>query len=203
MKDLMDLKVCPKCGNTTDAANEICPYCGYAIKKSSHPAPGTPLTSPVARPEIVPVPGDHVLSLAHSPFAAAICSALFIGWGQWYNGRMWDGIRFIAVFLISAFLFIILELIIRVSAFAFVLYFFFFFVMTGAWIFGIDEAWETAKKINSGEIVFARKSRLFWLPVALYIILIGIAMLAIISAYVSGKDFIPQNIGTVISGFLR
>lgn len=200
----MDLKVCPKCGNTTDAANEICPYCGYAIKKPAQTALMPSRTNPTPSEETIPAPDrDHVLSLAHSPLAAAFCSILFIGWGQWYNGRMWDGIRFIALFLISAFLFIILELIIRVSAFAFVLYFFFFFVMTGAWIFGIDEAWETAKKINRGEIVFAGKSRLFWLPVTLYVILIGIAMLAILNAYVSGNDIIPKNIGSVLSGFLR
>ena len=193
MNDMMALRVCPKCGNTTDADNETCPYCGYRFGKPSMAAPVPRAIAPDR--DIHRGSGehehDHVIHLAHSPLTAAICSLLFIGWGQWYNGSMWAGIRYIGLYLLGTFLFVVLGRVAGVSIFAYALYFIFFLVMAGTWVFGIFDAYSTAKKITRGEVAFDGKSRLFWLPVGIYIILIGIAMLAIISTVVSGKAFIP------------
>jgi len=35
-----------------------------------------------------------------NPWIASILSIFFAGWGQWYNGKTWDGLKFfIAVIL--------------------------------------------------------------------------------------------------------
>ncbi len=194
MTGMLDLKVCPKCGNTTDADNPVCPYCGYSLGK--HAGPGPASRRAATGPESSHRGGehDHVLHRAHSPLAAAIFSLLFVGWGQWYNGRMWDGVRFIGPFLLGALLFVLLELVIRVSTFAYALYFFFFLVMVGAWVFGIADAYSTARKIISGETAFAGKSRMFWFPVAVFLVIIGFVMFGILAAFLALKTGITLSL---------
>ena len=65
----------------------------------------------------------------HSPALAAILSFIIAGLGQMYNGQVWKGL----FIFITSLLFI-------------------------PWIIGIFDAYFVAKKINSGEIVFKKKT---------------------------------------------
>lgn len=75
---------------------------------------------------------------AKNPGLAAVLSALWIGLGQIYNGEIAKGILLMIVYVISVFL----------------IFLFIGFVTTPIlWILGIYDAYNTAKKINSGEKV--------------------------------------------------
>jgi FlaG/FlaF family flagellin (archaellin) len=58
----------------------------------------------------------------------------------------------------------------------------------GIWIYGMYDAYTTAKKINSREIGFTRKSRLFWLPPVILVLMIVLTILlaAVIASFVFG-----------------
>ena len=72
------------------------------------------------------------------PGIAAVLSALFVGLGQIYNGEIAKGLIFMVAYFISI-----------------LLSFIFIGIITTPilWIFGIYDAYNTAKKINAGEIV--------------------------------------------------
>lgn len=54
-------------------------------------------------------------------------------------------------------------------------------IAIGILVHSVYDAYKTAEKINKGEVEFTRKSRLFWLPVSMYIIIIAtIAFISII-----------------------
>ena len=73
-----------------------------------------------------------------NPGIAAVLSALFVGLGQIYNGEIAKGLIFMVAYFISI-----------------LLSFIFIGIITTPilWIFGIYDAYNTAKKINAGEIV--------------------------------------------------
>jgi len=48
----------------------VCPNCGVRLQ---------------------PLPAHQVI---RQPYLAAILSFFFVGWGQWYNGMTWDGLKF-------------------------------------------------------------------------------------------------------------
>ena len=73
-----------------------------------------------------------------NPGIAAVLSALWVGLGQIYNGEIVKGIILIIAYIISVCLTIILI----------------GFITTPIlWIFGIYDAYNTAKKINAGEVI--------------------------------------------------
>lgn len=112
-------KFCGNCGNQVDIRAEICPKCGIRIA----PAPAS---GPVVYQPIAPV--TH-----KSEGLAAVLSFLWCGLGQIYNGQIGKGIVMVVVYLIMLALFwLIVPLIVA-------------FVM---WIWGIYDAYKTAKKIN-------------------------------------------------------
>ncbi len=73
-----------------------------------------------------------------NPGIAAVLSALFVGLGQIYNGEIAKGLIFMVAYFVSI-----------------LLAFIFIGIITTPilWIFGIYDAYNTAKKINAGEIV--------------------------------------------------
>jgi TM2 domain-containing membrane protein YozV len=73
-----------------------------------------------------------------NPGLAAVLSALFVGLGQIYNGQIGKGLILILAYIIS---------------WALMLLIIGFITTPLIWIFGIYDAYNTAKKINTGEIV--------------------------------------------------
>jgi len=164
-------KFCPTCGKPLQFENaEICPNCGVRIQ-----AP--PPTQTPALTEI------------RNPWIAVILSFFCTGWGQWYNGKTWDGLKFfgtVLILYIFAWIFMIIAAsntsLSSISLLAFVL----FIIVFAVWVYGMYDAYKTAEKINRGEITFTGKSGLFWLPVVLIILGILLIFAAIVAAFVFG-----------------
>lgn len=72
-----------------------------------------------------------------NPVLAAILSFLIVGLGQIYNGQIGKGIMLIIGYVIS---------------FALCFVYVGFILLPILWIYGIYDAYNTAKKINAGEI---------------------------------------------------
>lgn len=71
-----------------------------------------------------------------NPGIAAVLSALWVGLGQIYNGEIGKGILLMVVYAISAFLIVLII----------------GFVTTPIlWVYGVYDAYNSAKKINAGE----------------------------------------------------
>lgn len=158
-------KFCPTCGNPLQFENaEICPSCGVRIE----------LPPPAAPPEI------------RSPWVAVLLSFFFAGWGQWYNGRTWDGLKFFGAFLGSYLFMFVMAVIMASQPVAAIFVLVLFVVILGIWIYGMYEAYTTAEKINRKESDFQSKSGLFWLPVAFIILGILMVLAAVFAAFVFG-----------------
>jgi hypothetical protein len=157
-------KFCPNCGNQLQFENaEICMACGKRVQA------------------LPPVPEK-----IRNPFLAILFSFLFIGWGQWYNGKTGDGLKFVGVFLISYFLMVIFTLMMGTNPLFLIIALIFWVVLFGTWIYGMYDAYTTADRINSRRESFSGKSRLFWLPMVL-ILLIGVLIFAaVVAAFVFG-----------------
>jgi hypothetical protein len=158
-------KFCPTCGNPLQFENaEICPSCGVRIE----------LPAPV-------VPTD-----IRNPWIAVILSFFFPGWGQWYNGRNWDGLKFFGAFLGSYLFMFVLAVIMASQPIAAIFVLVLFVVILGIWIYGIYEAYTTAEQINRKDLDFNGKSGLFWLPVAFIVLGILMILAAVVAAFVFG-----------------
>ena len=91
-------------------------------------------------------------------YRALFLSFFVPGWGQLYNGKTWHGLITFGLFLISCFF---------LNAYPGS-----FLITLVIWLYGMYDANDTADKINRGEIEFAGKSRLFWMPIVLIILII-------------------------------
>jgi len=123
-----------------------------------------------------------------NPLVALALSFLCPGWGQWYNGRRWDGLKFFGAFVViyilvfASFIFFLGQGFLA-TAVSTVLG----LAALGIWGYGLYDAYRTAERINRGELAFQRKSRLFWLPILLIILMIVMVLLAaVIAAFVFG-----------------
>jgi FlaG/FlaF family flagellin (archaellin) len=136
-----------------------------------------------ATAKTVPSPSKESI---RNPVFAVLFSFLFPGWGQWYNGRRWAGLVFLVVSVILSVLNIALRLVL--IHYQIVLTIIFMVLGLGIWIYGMYDAYTTAESINRGEIGFTRKSRLFWLPPVILVLMIVITILlaAVIAAFVFG-----------------
>lgn len=161
-------KFCPTCGKSLQYENaEICPGCGVRIRDP--PA--------VIHQEI------------RSPILAGILSFLFAGWGQWYNGKTGDGLKFFGAFsalYILMIIFIVGANIVPVLAIIALLV---ILAMLLLWVYGMYEAYRTAEKINRQEESFSKKSRLFWLPVALFMLMVLLILFAAVAAFAFGMAY--------------
>lgn len=154
---------CPTCGKPLQFENaEICPSCGVRIQPPSIPA------------EI------------RSPFLAVILSFFFVGWGQWYNGKTVDGLKFLGAFIASYIILAIFSVMVPTLPVAAIFVLILFVVILGIWVYGIYDAYKTAERINKGEEIFSQKSWLFWLPVAFLVLAILVIFAAVVAAFVFG-----------------
>jgi hypothetical protein len=161
---------------------------GQGTRENSPPAQasgaGSGNPSPVPK---TPMPGET--GKIRNPALAAIFSFFFPGWGQWYCGRTWDGLKIYGAILVVWILAFILNSLLVSSgspswyAAIGMIYLLLYIVI---WIYGMYDAYRTAGKINRGELEFSRKSRLFWIPAILLIIVVAIIILAVISAAAFG-----------------
>ncbi|MBP2145106.1 uncharacterized membrane protein YidH (DUF202 family) [Methanofollis sp. W23] len=106
-----------------------------------------------------------------TPLVAALCSLLWVGWGQWYNGRTDDGLVYLGAYTVTAlFATLLVVPLFFVSVWASVILLLLAVLLVIA-ILGhsVYDAYRTARRINLGEAEFAGKSRLFWVPVAVYL----------------------------------
>jgi hypothetical protein len=115
-----------------------------------------------------------------NPLVAALCSFLFLGWGQWYNGRTLDGIYIISasvgilvVGALGMFFIKSSSLVLTVIAAATGL------GLLGIWVYSISNAYNTARGINRGGTRFTGKSILFWMPATLWAMAIGVIILIV------------------------
>lgn len=117
-----------------------------------------------------------------NPLLAIGSSLIIPGWGQWYNGRTWNGLKFFGLS------FVCLVVLWIVSSFALGLVFadICVVILIGIWISGIYDAYRTAHRINKGVEDFSGKSSFFWLPVL--IVSISVAGAAVNFLTVSGAN---------------
>lgn len=126
-----------------------------------------------------------------NPLLAVLFSFFFCGWGQWYNGKTKEGLKFFgAALIIFTLMFIFLnfgitlrDLVVPIS----------FFVLLAVWVYGMSDAKEISEKINNKEVSFTKKSQLFWLPFISILVIILWVCIGIISNYKVDQLFYPAN----------
>lgn len=172
---------CPTCGKPLQYENaEICPACGVRIQ-----AP------PVVSPQEI-----------RSPVLAGILSFLFTGWGQWYNGKTYDGLKLFAAFWALYIVMIIFIVGANIAPVLAILALLVLLAMLMVWIYGMYEAYMTAERINKKEESFSGKSRLFWLPVGLFIlVVVSILIAAVVAAFVFGMAGAQSTSGVYSSQY--
>jgi len=124
---------CPECGNELISKNaEICPNCGVRLRGSGK-----------------------------SPGIAALCSFIFPGLGQVYNGDVGRGFLILLGTIVGLIFFVIPGL--------------------AVFIYGIYDAYATAKRMNAGEIPYREANALH---MVLFVVLwfVGIAALFVMAA---------------------
>ncbi len=171
------VKRCPSCDIYFDESLPACPFCGAPNDSwpegaaSSHQSPPPSRNAAITSPDVNKI---------RNPWVAAICSLLWIGWGQWYNGRTNDGLFYLGAYMVSALLatFLVVPLFLISFWASVLLILLFILVVLGILGHSIYDAYRTADRINRGEAAFTRKSRLFWVPASVYVLVI--AMMAAI-----------------------
>jgi TM2 domain-containing membrane protein YozV len=134
-------KFCPECGKELISPDaEICPNCGVRIKKN---------------PE-------------KSPLLAALCSFVFAGLGQVYNGDVTRGFLVLIGTVVGTLFFIIPGFIV--------------------WLYGVYDAYVTAEKMNKGEIPY-RETNTLHMILFVVIWFIGIAFFVFLAAVVAAFVF--------------
>jgi tetratricopeptide (TPR) repeat protein len=151
------------------------------MKKQGVTSP-LPAAEPARRPPAVPPrePGREPARTTYAvrnPLLAALFSFFFTGWGQWYNGRRWAGLAFFGVSAIAGMASMVLNLILSENL---IVSLFFGIIGLGVWGYSMYDAYTTAQMINDGVTGFTRKSRLFWLPLVYYALVIALILLILI-----------------------
>jgi len=160
---------CPTCGKPLQYENaEICPNCGVRIQ---------------------PKQQDKV----RDPWTAVLFSFFVPGWGQWYNGKTWDGLIFFGVLLVSYFLLFIFAAVQLTQPLAGIFLIILAVIIVIDWFYGMYDAYKTADRINKVGENFSGKSRLFWLPVIFLVMVIA----AVIAAFIFGMTAAQYSYGTV------
>lgn len=151
---MSEIKYCTDCGNQMDKSVEICPECGvkqpvtvkakYCVNCGSRIDEKAEICSdcgvrqPNTYRQTRTTSYQAPMYQQKNPGIAAVLSALFVGFGQIYNGQIVKGLIFMVVYFVSILLIFVLI----------------GFITTPLlWIFGIYDAYNTANRINAGEIV--------------------------------------------------
>jgi hypothetical protein len=165
---------CPECGCSVGDADQFCESCGSALSKTGIPVPPQPYMPPPPKqappfplaipappqpyvpppPEPTPpltpgtlLPGQSLPVRHKSAGFAALGSLCFSGLGQVYNGQLRKGVVIFFGTIAGVLLFVVPGVII--------------------WIFGVADAWLTAKKMNEGKIPFQEHR---WLQIIAFFI---------------------------------
>ncbi len=150
-------KFCESCGAPLKDGDKFCEQCGAAT-----PAVPVSMPPPPAKP-IMPVEEPYQ---GKSPILALILSFFFSGLGQVYNGETLKGVAIFFGTLIGYMIFVIPGVIV--------------------WIFGMYDAYTTAKKMNEGTIPFKSANLLVMIGfVVLVIVVIAIAFIFLLAAFAS------------------
>jgi TM2 domain-containing membrane protein YozV len=119
---------CENCGASVKPGDQFCENCGASLgAAATEPKPPQPVQP---APPAAPAAGQG----EKSPVLAAIASLLFSGLGQVYNGSFGKGLLIFFGTLIGSMIFLIPGLIVL--------------------IYGIYDAYTTAKKMNEGQVPF-------------------------------------------------
>jgi TM2 domain-containing membrane protein YozV len=142
---------CPECGRSVGDDDQFCESCGSALSKTGFPVPPQTYVPPPPQayfpppPEPTPpltpgtpLPGQPLPVRHKSAGLAALGSFCFSGLGQVYNGQLRKGLAIFFGTIAGVLLFVVPGIII--------------------WIFGVRDAWQTAKKMNEGKIPFQEHS---------------------------------------------
>jgi TM2 domain-containing membrane protein YozV len=151
-------KFCESCGAPLKEGDKFCEQCGAATPAAPVSMPPPPPVQPAA-----PVQGSNP---EKNPILALILSFFFSGLGQVYNGETLKGIAIFFGTLIGYMIFVIPGVIV--------------------WVFGLYDAYTTAKKMNEGTIPFKPANILVMIGfVVLVIIVIAIAFIFMLAAFAS------------------
>jgi hypothetical protein len=157
-------KFCPACGVPLQYENAaICPSCG-------------------AKTQLATEEWQEI----RNPLLAIVFSFLFAGWGQWYNGKTWDGLQFSGAFWGSYIIMFMFLTVLSTQDFAAIAVVLLFAVIIGIWAYGMYDAYKTAERINRRRDSFTGKSRVFWFPVVLIVVTIVLIIAAVAAAFAFG-----------------
>jgi TM2 domain-containing membrane protein YozV len=150
---------CENCGANVNPGDQFCDSCGAALGAATI-VEKSPLPEPAA-PAKTPGAGQG----EKNPVLAALASFLFSGLGQVYNGNFVKGILIFFGTLIGAMIFTIPGIIVLV--------------------YGIYDAYTTAKKMNDGQIPFVPYQMMHIIAfvvigIVVVIIFLGLAGLAMV-----------------------
>ena len=169
-------KFCPACGVPLQYENAaICPSCG-------------------AKTQLATEEWQEI----RNPLSAIVFGFLFAGWGQWYNGKTWDGLQFFGAFWGSSILMFIFLTMLSTQSFAAIAVVMLFIVIIGIWVYGMYDSYKTAERINRRRDSFTGKSRLFWFPVVLFVLAIVVSIAAVAAAFVFGMPGIIEQTKDVV-----
>ena len=128
------IMTCPKCGKKT-VNEDFCPVCGYKVNRNIRICAdcGNKFDS---RNEICPNCGTKAIK--KNPIVALALSLVFPGLGQFYNDQNHKGLVLIIAYIVSWILSLIL-----IGVMLLIL----------IWIYGMYDAFTSAKAINDGEIL--------------------------------------------------
>ncbi len=146
---------CPNCGKNIEAGKKFCETGGTPIAPVPAAAPAVSLYSAAQTSPAPPV-------LQKNAVLAAIASFFVSGLGQVYNGNFVKGILFFFGMVIGSFILLIPGLII--------------------WVYGIYDAYTTAKKMNTGQIPFVPHSILQIIGFIILVIVICVIIFFLLAA---------------------
>jgi TM2 domain-containing membrane protein YozV len=121
--------------------------------------------------EKCPLCGALTIRKEKSPGIAALLSLIFAGSGQIYNGELVKGILILAGTLIGVLIFLIPGVIV--------------------WIYGIYDAYATAKKMNEGSIEYRMPTLA---NILLYIAVWIVLVIVVIAVVLTGATFIDLGL---------
>ena len=148
------MKYCPNCGKAL--TNQTSNFCDNCGTKINNVIP--PQQTGTAQPIAQPVAEEK------NPVLAAVCSLFIPGLGQVYDGKMARGFAIFFGTLIGLFIYILPGAIV--------------------WLFGIYDAYSTAKKMNNKEIPFLPTKTahlIIFIILAIIIVAIVVAVIALIA----------------------
>ena len=167
--------ICPKCGDvSTDKQSMFCSKCGTPFQsknESNIPGKKNISTPKTINPQIE-------RKEEKSPFVAVLCSFFVPGLGQVYNGETAKGLGIFFGTLIGCFIFLIPGLI--------------------CWIYGMYDAYTTAKKMNTGDVMF-KPTKTAHLILFIILVIFIVAVVALFAFAMAFSQYINTNSATYSS----